>query len=257
MIRTFSKFYYGISIDESNCKFDFDEGAGELTATLDTNTYTPTEIATELEQKLNLAGTFDYVVSFDRDTRKLTITSSSSVDFLFNSGTNAVEAAYGILGFDTTSDETGTSFEGDSEVGVEYAPQFILQSYIPVENMIEQLHSTVNETISGRQEIITYGDKSMMRCNIMFITDIPQPGGSPILNNASGVADAIDFLRWLSLKNKVEFIPDVAAPATFINLVLDSSPANKEGTTMRLREMYDRGLCEYYETEILTFRKVD
>jgi hypothetical protein len=123
--------------------------------------------------------------------------------------------------------------------------------------MIEQLHSTVNETITGRQELITYGDQSMMKCNITFVTDIAQPSGGPIVNNASGVDSCLDFLAYINKKNKVEFMEDVATASAFINLVLDASPASKMGTTLRLKELYDKGLAGYYESEILTFRKVD
>jgi len=110
VIQTYSKFYYGIEITEDNCKMDFDEGGGELTATLDYGTYTPEEIATEVALQLNAAGAFTYTCTFDRSTRKLTITPSASMEMLFNSGTNAVESAFATLGFSTVADDTDTSF---------------------------------------------------------------------------------------------------------------------------------------------------
>lgn len=257
MITTYSKFYYGIEITDENSKMDFDEGSGELTATLDLGTYTPEEIADEVALQLNAIGDFTYTCTFDRTTRLLTITSSSSVEMLFNTGTNALVSAYDTLGFDTSADDTDTSFVGASACCSKYEPQFILQSYTPVEHMVEQLHATVNETITGRQELITYGDMAMMRCNMTFITDIAQPSGGPIVNNASGVASVLDFLSWCSKKNKIEFMPDKDIASAYINLVFDSSAAAKEGTKFRLKELYDRGLSGYYETELMTFRKVD
>ena len=257
MISTYSKFYYGIEITENNARIDFDEGGGEITAILDVGTYTPEEIADQVALHLNGAGTFTYTCTFNRTTKKLTITSSSSVDLLMDTGTNSLISAFETLGYDTTSDETGTSFVADNTCCTEYAPQFLLQSYTPVEQMIEQLHSTVNETITGKQELITYGDMRMMRCNITFITDISQPSGGPIINNASGVSQALDFLHWCSKKNKIEFMPDKDTPGTFINLVFDSSAIAKDGTKFRLKELYDRGLNGYFETELMTFREVD
>lgn len=254
---TYSKFYYGITISIDNCKMDFDEGGGELTATLNYGTYTPEEIADEVATQLNAAGSFTYTCTFDRSTKLLTITSSSSVEMLFNTGSNAVESAYETLGFDTSADDTDTSFVATSAVCSEYAPQYILQSYVPYEHFIEQESPTVNETVTGKQELITFGDTYMTRFNITFITDIAQPSGGPIVNNASGVAAAIDFLSWLSKKNKVEFMEDKDTASGYINLVLDSSAVSKNGTTMRLKELYDKGLTGYYESELLTFRKVD
>lgn len=257
MITTFSKFYYGIEITADNCHLDFDEGGGELTAALDWGTYTPEEIADEVALQLNAEGAFTYTATFNRSTLKLTITSSSSTELLLNSGSNAATSAYSTLGFSTVTDLTNTTFTAANNLCTAYVPQYILQSYIPVENYIEQLHQTVNETITGRQELITFGDMHMMKCNITFITDIAQPSGGPITNNASGVSDAIAFLRWIAKKNKVEFMEDASTASGYINLVLDASAASKDGTTMRLRELYDRGLSGYYETEVLTFRKVD
>lgn len=256
-ITTYSKFYYGIEITEDNCKMDFDEGGGELTATLDYGTYTPEEIADEVAEKLNAVGAFTYTCTFNRTTRILTITSSSSTELLFNSGSNSAESAYSTLGYSTASDETGTSFVGDSVCCSQYLPQFILQSYVPVDNFIEQQSATVNETVTGRQELITFGDTYMTRFNITFITDITQPSGGPIVSNASGVSDALEFLQWITKKNKIEFMEDKDTASSYINLVLDSNVASKNGTTMRLKELYDKGLSGYFETELLTFRKVD
>lgn len=257
MIQTYSKFYYGIEITEDNCKMDFDEGGGELTATLDYGTYTPEEIATEVALQLNAAGAFTYTCTFNRSTRILTITSSSSVEMLFLSGSNAVESAYSTLGFSILADDTDTSFVAASACCSVYTPQYKLQSYVPYENFIEQQSATVNETVTGRQELITFGDTYMTRFNINFITDIAQPSGGPIINNASGLSDALDFLRYINKKNKIEFMPDVDVASSYINLVLDANAASKTGTTMRLKELYDKGLSGYYETELLTFRKVD
>lgn len=255
-INTYSKFYYGIEITADNCKMDFDEGAGELTATLDYGTYTPEEIADEVALQLNAAGALTYTCTFNRTTRILTITSNTSVEMLFDTGTNSAESAYTTLGFSTAADDTDTSFVAASACCEVYSPQYILQSYVPVENYIEQLHATVNETVTGRQELITFGDMQMTRFNINFITDISQPSGGPITNNASGVADVLSFLSWITKKNKIEFMPDSATASAYMNLVLDANVASKTGTTMRLKELYDKGLSGYYETELLTFRRV-
>lgn len=257
MIKTLSCFYLGQEINEDNCMIDFDEGAGELTAELDLGSYTPTELAAEVERKMNFVGGQPYNVSFSRSTLKLTISAGNSFTLLVETGTNAANGAFSTLGYATGADLSGSSITASNDLCTVYKPQFYLQAFVDPSHEVAQLHATVNETITGRQELITYGDLGTMRCNITFITDIAQPSNGPIESNPSGVADALRFLRWITRKNKTEFIPDRADVETFYNIVLDSSVASKDGTKFRLRELYDKGLTGYYETETLIFRKVD
>lgn len=259
MILTNSSFYYGIEITEDNCKLDFDEGAGELTATLDVGTYTPEEIAAHVQEMLNETGVETYTVTFNRSTLKMTIAVGASVEMLMNSGTNALLSAWATLGYSTDFDVTSTSFVATNNLCSVFRPQFKLQGYVDPEHNIEQLHATVNESITGTQELITYGEMGMMRCNVVYITNIQQPSDGPIENNASGVDAALNFLGWITKKNKIEFLPDRndVASSGFMNLVLDSSGVSKDGTKFMLRELYDRGLTGYYETGSMTFRKVD
>lgn len=257
-IYTFSKFYWGFEVDGTNNKLDFNEGSGEVTATIDYGSYTPEEIATEIQSKLNAAGNNTYTASFNRTTRILTIASDSSMVLLTNTGSNSENTIFTDLGYSTASDtSSATSHAAGSTLGGSYTPQFILQDYIPTTNWIEQLHSTVNETVTGSQELITFGDKSMMQCNIKYITNVTQPSDGPITNNASGVSNALTFLAWICKKNKVQFMPDKDTVATYENLVLDSSSMSKDGTILKLKENYDIGLPQYYETGVLVFRKVN
>lgn len=259
MINTLSKFYYGIEIDESNNKIDFEEASVEKTATLDIGSYTPTEFAAHITEQMNLVGNNTYLCSFNRTTRILTIAvvNASTVTLLSLTGTHAAATAYDIMGYDTDADTADSATHvSDAVCCAQYEPQFLLQSYVPVEHNIEQLHSTVNEVVTGEQELITFGDKGIMECNIKFITDIIQPSDGPITSNATGVADAIAFLTYISRKNKVEFIPNKTTPATFLKLILLSTQASKHGTTFELKEMYAQGLVEYYETQVMRFREL-
>lgn len=259
-LTTFSKFYYGFEVTASNNKLDFNEGSGEITITIDNGSYTGTEIAVEVQSKLNASpGTNTYTCSFNRSTRIFTIASNNAMTLLTNTGTNSATSIYSNLGYSTASDtSSATSHAAGTALGTEYKPQFKLQDYISKENWVEQLHATVNETITGEQELFTYGDKNMMQCRIKFITAISQPANNGVIeDNANAVTQARSFLQWLSKKNSVEFMPDRDTPATYDTYILTRNEKASDGTTAYLREMYDLGLPGYYDSGILTFRKVD
>ena len=81
-ISTFSKFFYGYEVTLLSSKFQWDEGSGEITATIPLGVYAPTDLAAAIEQELNAEGTFDYTFTFNRTTRTFTYTSSSPTDIL-------------------------------------------------------------------------------------------------------------------------------------------------------------------------------
>ena len=95
---------YKLYIDEvaiPNCEYAvnshyntivFNEGAGDITATLTQQNYTGTQLATELKTQLDSAGGDTYTVVYDTQTFKLTITSTGT--FQITAGT-----AFHVCGF--------------------------------------------------------------------------------------------------------------------------------------------------------------
>jgi len=61
-------FYYSESVDVNNFYLNFDEGGGELTATIETGSYTFTELAEAVEAALNSASVNAYSVLFSKIT---------------------------------------------------------------------------------------------------------------------------------------------------------------------------------------------
>ena len=51
-------------------------------------------------------------------------------------------------------------------------------------------------------------------------------------------------------------MPDRDTPSTFTKCILESTPADKNGTGFRLRELYSSGLTNYFESGTLKFREV-
>ncbi len=255
-LRTFSKFYYGHTIDDTNQMLDFDEGGSELTAELDIGEYTLTEFAEEVQRALNEAGALTYTVSVNRTTRIITIAASGNFTLLVTTGTNIGNAPWSLLGY--TSNKTGDDeYAADAVSGSVYTPQFILQSYIPPEDNRVALQSTVSESANGNQEVVRFGLLQMVEMDIRFCTNITQPSNGPITNNGTGLEDVRLFLDYLITKAPVEFMPNSSDPATFYKVLLDSTRADKKGCGYKLKERYDRSMPGYYDTELLTFRVLE
>lgn len=99
-----------IIISSSNNKIDFDEGGGEVTATIADGTYSSgTDFATAIETAMDAAATADIGVAYgESDTLRLTLSSDGATfSLLCNSGTNLANAAWSEMGIDTTADKTG------------------------------------------------------------------------------------------------------------------------------------------------------
>lgn len=256
-LNTFSTFYYGHSVNSSNLKFNFNEGAGELTATIAIGSYTPTDFATQVQTALNAIGSFTYTVTFNRAARTITIaTSDGNFSLLVSTGSENAVSAWSLMGF-TGADLSGAmTYTGDTTTGSAYSPPFILQDYVTDEDWQQAAAASVNKTASGRVEVVKFGDETFYQMNIKYVNNNTQPDSLIIKNNATGVADLRTFMQYIVEKRPIEFMPDIDATSNFEKVLLESSPSNKDGTGYKLKELYDQGLPGYYETGTLVFRVV-
>ena len=253
-LNSFARFYYGLSIDTTNNKVNFSEGAGELTATLTSGGYTFEEFADEIERSMSSVGGQAYTVTTNRVTRRLTIAAAGNFTLKISTGSNTGISSYPLMGF-TGADVTGTNtYAGNTECGSEYTPQFKLQDYISSDDWQESVSVAVNESASGTIETVSFGTRSFVQMNIKYISDKLWPTNGNWINNPSGVADARAFLQSITQKVPVEFMPDKDAPITFQKLLLEKTPVSKNGTGYILKELYDRNLPDIYETGVLVFR---
>lgn len=100
-------FSDGIEIDVTNNKVDFQESAGELTATITPGTYTPAALATEIETQMNAVGVLVYAVIYSATSGfVISNTTDTEFSFLFRTGTNYLTTTGKSIGFDVTSDKT-------------------------------------------------------------------------------------------------------------------------------------------------------
>lgn len=258
-LQTRPVFYTVGDVNELNNQINFVEpniAPTELTANISVGSYSMTELMNEIVLALNSAGDQTYTATFNRDTRIVTISSSDTFELLFSSGTSTIQIN-DLIGFGST-DRTGAStYDGVTAMGDEYVPQFPVQNFIDFDDDVQNVQSNVNESASGIQEVVTFGQRKTMTMNITNITDRFKAKGNFIENNSNAVQDARDFLSFAITKSNLEFMKDRSDRATFHKVLLESTTASRDGTGFRLRELVGQGLEGFYETGNLRFRLIE
>jgi hypothetical protein len=111
-----------IVINGTNEKFNFNIGAGELTATLTNGTVTLASIAADLQTKMRAVGAGNENCSYSYVTRKLTVSKDAgTLNILWKTGTNGADGTDThcgtVLGYLDTADDTGSlSYAADNVV---------------------------------------------------------------------------------------------------------------------------------------------
>lgn len=254
---TYSKFYFDYTVTQENQALDFDEGSGEIQATLRVGKYSLNQIAQQVAATLNDTGTQEYTVSVNRVTRRITISAPSNFSLLCDTGTRQATSIWETIGFDTATDKTGAnSYLGENAAGKEYATQFWLQDYISTDDFQEAAEGVVNQAADGSIEVVRFGIRRFMEANFKYICNVP-PGQSwgAIRNYPNGVERFREFARYLVTKGPFEFMPDEDKPAEFQTLILESTPQSAQGLGYRLRDQLDN-VAGLYESGLYKFREV-
>ena len=256
MIQTYSKFYYGHTVDETNYFLDFQENADPaIVAQIDIGQYTLTDFVDAVARAMNLVGTQEYTVSVNRTTRIITVTAASGTfELLPSTGVNASNSIFGLLGFESDTG-SGTSHVGTLASGSEWIPQFKAQDFVDFEDQQKAVDGVTRQSTNGKVESVRFGTTKTMDARFTFITDIIQNNGL-ITSDSSGVLNARTFLEYATTKADLEFIPNKDDPDTFTECVLESTSSDSSGIGFKLEEMYSKGLVGYYDTGILKFRKL-
>ena len=174
---------------------------------------------------------------------------------LTNSGAGTGSSPWSLMGFDETADQTGaTGYTAASGAGSVYTPQFRLQDYISSSDWQELVDVNVIESANGDIETFAFGTRNFIQANITYANDYSQPTSSIIKNNSSGVSDLRTFMTDITKKRPFEIMLDISDPDTYSEVVLESTPTSKEGTGFRLKEMYTKGMPNYFETGALVMR---
>lgn len=260
-IQTRPRIYYIDPVSSLNNFLNFREPNAlittEKTASLNVGSRTMTDLMTEVERALNDAGENTYSVSFNRSTRIVTISADDTFELLVSSGTNNGLDPFSLLGF-IGSDRTGAStYDGDSEIGTSYVPQFLPQSFKSFDDNLEGVQAVTSESAGGIVEVVTFGQRRFMEFNLFGITNVTKTKSNIIQNNPNGLGEARSLMEFLISKSEVEFMIDESDVNTFDKILLESTRAAKDGTGFRLTELINRNLNDHYETGVLKFRKVE
>jgi hypothetical protein len=254
MIYSRSKFYYGIEIQDSKIYIDFDDGLA-VTAELFARSFSLASLAQEVSQKMSAAGSQAYTVTIDRNTRLCTISAATNFSLLLATGPNASNSALRALGFKGLVDLTGAnSYTGDSPVGLVYTPQFYITGYKPSSSRQEAIDATINETGSGRIEVVRYGSRKFTQFAIDFVTNKPMPTDSWIETDTKGYDNLVAFLEWCIQKKVVEFMPDRNITSGFDVLQLERTNASSTGIGFDILEKDN--FQDYFTSGPLVFRVV-
>lgn len=256
MIKTTPVFYYDFQVTTNDIYINFDEGIGELTATVPAKSYSFTNLASAISTALNNVGGQTYAVTANRLTRTYTISAPSNFSLLFATGSNAGLSVASVIGF--SGDKTGSnSYESDSAAGKEYIPQFPLQDYVDLEDYQEKAQANINESASGVVEVFSIGNRKFLEFNIGPVTNSPmRKTGGLFINNANAVDELRDFMTYAIGKGDIEFMKDSTDRATLTaTIILERTPTSGTGTGFKLNELYSRGLAGFFETGKLRFRE--
>jgi len=254
-ITTLSTFYYGFIVTKDNRIINFSEGGPEISAFLKINDYTATEYAQEIQRAMRSAGTQNYVVSFNRNTRKITISAPLNFSLLTFSGSQQATAIWNMAGFTIATDKTGSNtYTSENPAGFEYRPQLTLTQYISPEDNLVKESASVNISANGVVQVLEFGNGRRMQCVIRGATDKINTRNILFYENPQGVQAFRSFMEFLITKSKLEFMPDVNNRAVYYSLLLDSTDVDQKGTKFTIRNM--KGADQYFETGPLTFREV-
>ena len=59
------------------------------------------------------------------------------------------------------------------------------------------------------------------------------------------------------LIREFEFNPDRSNPGIFKRVIVESMPGNAEGTRYKLKELFNEGIIDVYDTGVITLRVID
>lgn len=254
MIDTRPLFIFGHIVTAANNAFSFDEGAAEIIAVMEPGGYSFEEYAFALQTALRDAGSQVYTVSTNRTAQTLTIAAPSAFTLRVATGTPDNEG-YTLAGFAGANRSTVTTATSDSMSGLRYSPQFLIQSYVGSEFHQQAAFQVLNRSVSGREELIRFGVDKIIEMEIKFVSNM-QMDGIVIRNDPNGVENTIEFMQYITQKQRFEFMPDENDLNDFEKVVLKSAPGFSDGTGYKLRELTDKNLRDIYDLGLIQLRVV-
>lgn len=257
MIDSYSAFIYGHAVDSTNNYIDWDIGGSEISVQMNVGEYSLTDFCTEIARAMNSANQGTYAVTVNRTTGIITVTKSAGTfRFLASTGSHVGTSVFSLMGFAAVDGTLAASQTGSLRSGSLWLPQFKAQDFVHFDNQQSAVDGSVKKSASGRVEAVSFGNQKLMDCNFKFITNIQQTLNDLIVSDSSGVENARAFMEYAVTKKDMEFIPDRNDYDTYYKVILESTPESQDGLGFKLKEQYQNGLRDYYETGVLKFRLI-
>ncbi len=196
-------------VEGFNDHIDFDEGAGELNATLTPGNYTAATLATEIKTQLEAAGADTYTITYSTSTNKFTLSSSDNPNFdvLWNTGTNTATSCGADIGFDVSADDTaGGPYEADN---VSYHSRELL--YVDLGQTLEVRAGVVINHNSGSS-----GTYTLKASGTDLATAITSPSFTQVLSGNSDIR--VEFFTAQNYRYWVLEIDDVGNTDAYSSL---------------------------------------
>ncbi len=256
-LKTKAKFYFGHVIDETNKNLDFNEGGSNLLAELRPGDYSLQEFVIEIARALTDASeTGDYTATVDRASRKITVTGPSPFSLLVLTGDGRGASPWALIGFTLDSDKAGASeYTGENPSGEAFVPQFLLQKYTPFEDNEQAAGASVSTSSSGVVEVVSFGLVRFMECEITNQTNNDVGNSGDWESDPQGLENLRNFMRAITKKSRIEFMPNRDDSETYFICILESCPGYKDGTGFKLKELKPQ-LPDFYSSGLLQFREV-
>lgn len=251
-----STFYYGWQITQFNRFLDFNDGTLR-TATLDIGSYTSSGLASMIKKKMDALSALDFTISFNRTTRKFTISSTAAFSLPALTGPSSALSVMPLLGFDLVNKTGFSTYTGENTSAFSFTTQFPIQSFKDTSINRKAIDGVINESTSGKVEVIKFGNNRFMEGEMLFITNVIQSSGSIIRSNPTGLTEYTKLIEWLTEKYPIEFMVDSSVVSTYQEFLLESSETDSKGLNYEIIELYDIGLADYYRSGKLTFRLLD
>lgn len=246
-----SLLLYNLEVTRYNQALDFAIAplpGGLRQATLRLGSYSLNALLEEIVRALTEAdptGLYTYTIdrTFSGGTQnRVTITKSSgSFSLLFGSGPRAASSCATLLGYTATNKTGSLSYQSQSTAGTALITSLNGYTYLGPEYN-RKVQGSVNISASGEKQAIVFG--------IMQFVDVEfrhEPATKVLTEWTS-------FFDWAIQQKLFEFTPQVASPATFYEVTLDSTAMDGKGLGMRWAEMLPF-FPNYYQTGKLVFRR--
>ncbi len=208
------------AVTRGNNKLDFDEGGGEVTATLTVGLYTSAGLATEVQTRLNEVGAFMALTCVYSDTtHKVTIGTDIALNLLVKTGASREISSWKLLGYDPSADLTGsTSYEAADALFSDPDAEHVLR--VNAQGYKDDASGTYTGSASA---LINVGPDILRTLLRLFMRKPSSVIDETTFANARSKLANVALTMYLNREQSTQKIFDILEFSTVANIVVDGS----------------------------------